>query len=145
MLTRTSQYAVRALIYLARHRTEGPIPGKRIAAGAGVPGKYASKVLSDLVRAGVLLATRGRSGGFVMARSPRQTRLIDVVSPFEQLEQGWPFGDMEGKDQVPVAVRNRWRGVSEARRRFFTQTSVHDVALKDTKRRPPAVRPRSRS
>ncbi len=51
MLSRTSEYALRALIHLAEHQTEWPIAGSRIAAAAGVPSKYLSKILGDLVRA----------------------------------------------------------------------------------------------
>ena len=50
MLTRTSEYAVLAMIYLAQHTDDWPIAGRKIAEATGIPRKYLAAVLGDLVR-----------------------------------------------------------------------------------------------
>ena len=64
MLSVTGEYALRAMVYLARNSESWPISGPRIAEAAGVPRKYLSSILADLVRSGLLEGTRGKSGGF---------------------------------------------------------------------------------
>lgn len=129
MLSLTGQYALRALIHLAQHVDEWPIAGKRIAQETGIPAKYLSKVLGDLVRARILESSRGIGGGFRMSRTPRQTRLIDVLAPFEQFD--WPrcpFGNRECSDQNPCQAHDRWKKVIEMEHGFLRKTSVLDVA-----------------
>ena len=133
MLTRTSEYALRAMIHLSQNPNEGFIPGGRIAAQTGVPRKYLSKILGDLVRAGVLEAAPGKSGGFRMTRSPKKVRLFEVLAPFEPVlanRRPCPFGNETCSDEDPCAGHDRWKRVRDAYRRFLDKTSVYDVAAK---------------
>ncbi len=137
MLSLTSEYALRAMTYLAKHQPDWPIPGKQIAEEADIPPKYLSKVLGDLVRAGLLEATRGKSGGFRMARPAREISLLEVLSPFERVERRLcPFGNDRCKDEDPCVAQEKWKQVSDAYRKFLERTSIHDVSVK--KRRDPS-------
>ena len=137
MLTRTSEYAIRAVIHLAQNPDEWPISGKCIAEQAGIPPKYLSKVLGDLVRVGVLVSTRGKGGGFGMMRSPRQTKLIDVLAPFEQFEQGrCPFGNQCCSDEYSCLAHSEWKKVMKVERDFLSKTTIYAVATGRTSTRP---------
>jgi len=131
MFSLTGEYALRAMIYLAQHEAQWPIPGKRIAAQSGIPAKYLSKILGDLVRAGVLRGTRGLGGGFRMVQGPRTTTLFDVLKPFETFtQQRCPFGNKECSDSDPCLAHDQWKKVLEAQLRFLQRTSVSDAAIK---------------
>lgn len=136
MLSRTSEYALRAVMYLAQHPDRWPIPGNQIAEEAEVPAKYLSKVLGDLVRNGVLASSRGKCGGFSMVRSPRKTYLIDVLTPFESFDQRrCPFGNSRCDDRNPCLAHDKWKRVISAEQDFLRKTTVHDVAVKGDKRK----------
>ena len=129
MLSRTSQYALRALIYLTQHEDEWPIPGTRIAREAGVPAKYLSKVLGDLVRSRVLDASPGRTGGFRLRRAPERTFLIEVLTPFEHFDRReCPFGNHTCSDARPCTAHHDWKKVVIAQKSFLSNTSLRDVA-----------------
>jgi Rrf2 family protein len=130
MLSRTSHYALRALICLTRDEAEWPISGVRLAREADIPAKYLSKVLGDLVRSGVLIASPGRTGGFRLRRSADQTRLVDVLAPFEHFERReCPFGNQECSDERPCNAHDAWKEVVAARQTFLRETTIHDVAF----------------
>ena len=132
MLTLTSEYALRAIIYLAQHADGSPISGTRIAVETGISRKYLSKVLSDLVRAGVLRASPGKGGGFGLNRPPKQIHLYEVFVPFEPVlsnRRPCPFGNEECSDEQPCLGHDRWKRVRETYSQFLHGTSVHDVAL----------------
>lgn len=132
MLSRTGEYALRAVVHLARHPDDWPIPGNRIAAATGVPAKYLSKILGDLVRNGVLSATPGKRGGFRMLRLPEETRLIDVLEPFEQFEKRrCPFHHTDCGDNNPCRMHDQWRRIEAAEREFLETKSVADVSAWD--------------
>ena len=71
MVSRTSQHALRAVLYLARRWSEGPVPVDTIAAALGAPRNYLSKTLNALTKAGVLRSARGPMGGFTLAVPPQ--------------------------------------------------------------------------
>ena len=82
-------HALRALTYLARHQGEGFVPAAEAIAGAkGLSGAFVRQALNALTRAGVVLAGRGPSGGFRLARPARRITLLDVVEAVQGPVQG---------------------------------------------------------
>ncbi len=137
MISRTGEYALRAMIFLARHREEWPISGPRVAREAGIPSKYLSSILADLVRAGLLEGTRGKSGGFRMTRKPGKIRLSEVVAPFEPVDAArkyCPFGNTVCSNKDPCAAHEQWTEVKASVARFLENMTLETVALKKSER-----------
>ena len=86
MLSQTAEYALRTVLYIAGHADEGPARAEEMAASLGIPRNYLSKTLHRLAQAGVLTSTRGRGGGFLLARRPEDIPLLAVVGLFDQIE-----------------------------------------------------------
>ena len=132
MLSKTGEYALRAMIHLTQHVDEWPISGARIAAQTRIPAKYLSKILGDLVRAGVLEAARGFGGGFRMVRSPDRVHLYEVLAPFESLlasSRTCPFASQRCSDRNPCLGHEAWKGVRDTFERFLRETSLFEVAV----------------
>lgn len=131
MLSRTSEYALRALIHLAQREKEWPISGVRIAGETGIPPKYLSKILGDLARSGVLESSPGKTGGFRLRRPAKEISLLEVLAPFEQFaRRRCPFGNLECSDVHPCRAHEQWNKVIETEQRFLTKTTVYDIALR---------------
>lgn len=131
MLSLTSEYALRALIYLAQHETDWPISASKVAKGTEIPPKYLSKILGDLVRDGVLEASRGKGGGFRMAHPPQKTSLLEVLEPFERFgRRRCPFQNKQCSDENPCGAHEQWKRVLESYQRFLRRTSIHSVVTK---------------
>lgn len=134
MLSQTSQYALRAVVFLAKRESEWPITGSRIAKETQIPAKYLSSILSDLVRTGVLTATPGPTGGFRLAEPAECIRLVEVLLPFEGDvlgRNGCPFGNDTCSEESPCVGHSRWKQVKESYIRFLQETSVRDVSIRD--------------
>ncbi|RJP36233.1 MAG: Rrf2 family transcriptional regulator [Phycisphaerales bacterium] len=132
MLSRTSEYALRAMVYLAQQAQDGPVPGRQIARDTGIPAKYLSAILSDLVRAGVLTSAPGKKGGFAMARPPDRIKLKSVLDPFESTlgpVRPCPFGNTTCNDRDPCAGHDRWKQVKDAYTRFLAETTLYEVSV----------------
>lgn len=82
-LTSRSEYALLALVYLARHREEGFIPAQVIAAAQGIPQKFLEQILLILKRARYLRSSKGKGGGFQLGRPPRSISLAEVIRLFD--------------------------------------------------------------
>lgn len=129
MLSQTSEYALRAVLYLAMHPDEAPVKLEQIADSLQVPRNYLSKTMHQLARAGVLASERGPHGGFRLSRAPEAVTLADVVAPFDpaRLARHCLLGEGECSDENACAVHYRWKLISEPMRTFFDDTTLADL------------------
>jgi len=129
VMTKSSEHALRALVFLAQREDQWPIPGREIAKGADIPAKYLQKILGDLTRTGVLESSPGRSGGFRLCRPSNRIPLLDVLKPFERSQADrCPFGNTVCSDRNPCRAHYGWKKVVEAERRFLQELTLGDVA-----------------
>ena len=138
MISRTSEYALRATIHLARHVDDWPIAGRKIAKETGIPRNYLAAILGDLVRAGVLESSPGTGGGFRLARPAKEIRLWEVLAPFEPIlanHRPCPFGKDVCSDDDPCDGHDQWKRVRETYERFLEKNSIYDIAFTHRKRR----------
>jgi Rrf2 family protein len=82
-LTKRGDYAVRAILALARTPGGTLLSVRRIAEEMAIPVRFLPQVMSTLVAAGLVEATTGRAGGYRLARSPDSITLLDVVEAAE--------------------------------------------------------------
>lgn len=146
MFSLTSEYALKAMVFLTQQGDGGPVPGRMIADALGIPRKYLSGILRDLVSAGVLAAAPGRTGGFRLARDPKDLRLADVLGPFERVmgaRPGCPFGNAVCDDEHPCAGHDLFSGLRSQITTFLNDTSLYDVSIRSRKVPKKTVRRRS--
>jgi Rrf2 family protein len=78
-ITRQADYAVRAVLHVARLPEGERAPTSEIANEQGVPLPFLAKIISQLAVAGIVDAMRGASGGVRLARSPEEITMLDVI------------------------------------------------------------------
>ena len=80
MLSNTSKYAIRAVIYLAVYATDDKRIGiKKIAEALDIPSPFLGKILQILVRRKLLSSTKGPNGGFGLGKDPNDITLYDII------------------------------------------------------------------
>lgn len=82
-LTKRADYAIRAVLALSRVDDGERMSARRIAADERVPDRFMPQVMRDLVRAGLVEGTVGRSGGYRLAKPSAEMSLLDVVEAVE--------------------------------------------------------------
>jgi len=82
-LTKRGDYAVRAMLALARAEGAGPLSVRRIAEEMAIPVRFLPQVMADLQRAHLVNASAGRSGGYRLARAASSVSLLDVIEAVE--------------------------------------------------------------
>lgn len=82
-LSRTVEYAVQAMVQLAEHHQETPIPCSRLASEGKMPERFLLQILRNLVTHGILFSTRGVEGGYALGRSPDQITLLEVIEAID--------------------------------------------------------------
>lgn len=129
MLSKTSEYALRAVLLLARQPRDELVRASDLADGLAVPANYLSKILHALSRAGVLVSERGRHGGFRLARPADRTSLADVIGQFDDVapQNLCLLGRSRCNDDQPCAAHGRWREVFGPVTDFFRDTMVAEL------------------
>lgn len=129
MLSSTAEYALRSVLYLARHARDRPVRVDEVAGALDVPRNYLSKTLHILAKRGVLVSTRGPRGGFVLASSPHELTLSAIVDPFDPVDarRTCLLGRARCSDVDPCTVHHRWRDIADQIAAFFRCTTVGEL------------------
>ncbi len=80
--TRRTDYAIRALLFLAQNR-EGRSKALEIAKAMDIPKGFLHQVLQELQRARLVVSQPSRQGGYALARSPERISLLEIVESME--------------------------------------------------------------
>lgn len=83
MVRRDTDYAMRALVYLAEHPDEGAVSVKTLADLGDIPIDYAYKVMRKLSEANITNSYMGAKGGFILGRAPENITLLDVIDAIQ--------------------------------------------------------------
>ena len=79
-LSTKGEYGLLAVIDLALHSLEAPVQSAQIAERQNIPKQYLDQLLLFLKKAGLIESSRGRQGGYQLARSASHINLLQVVA-----------------------------------------------------------------
>ncbi|MDP2290919.1 MAG: Rrf2 family transcriptional regulator [Actinomycetota bacterium] len=147
-------YACRALLSLALHDdAAGPTSVRDIAERTAIPQPYLEQILLALKGAGLVRSKRGVGGGYVLARTPAEIRISEILSavdgPISLGDFGEPHQDGACNHEGQCVLLAIWKTAGEHMRQLlegFTLQSVADAARgtspwPDTLVTPPLVEP----
>lgn len=82
-LSTRGRYGTRALLDIALHDEEGPVPLKDIARRQQISLSYLEHLITPLVGGGIVKSSRGIGGGISLAKSPEEIKLNEVLGLLE--------------------------------------------------------------
>ena len=82
-LSSRSEYALLALVHLARHAGNGFVSVQTIATAQGIPPKFLEQILLVLKLSKYLRSSKGKHGGFCLARPASKISLAEVIRLFD--------------------------------------------------------------
>lgn len=130
LLSKTTGYGIRALVYLAT-KTESELSGlQEIAEHEKIPAAYLGKILGDLRRHQILRSVKGIHGGYELSRSPETITLWDI---YEILDPAIDYPNcilgLEVCDsQNPCALHDTWLPLRNGYINLLKTTTIAEVA-----------------
>jgi len=82
-ITRQADYAMRAMIYLAKLEPNQRAATSQIADEQRIPPSFLAKIISQLSIAGLIHTSRGARGGVSLARTPDEVSILEVVEAID--------------------------------------------------------------
>ncbi|NCI51123.1 Rrf2 family transcriptional regulator [Sediminibacterium roseum] len=83
MLSKKTQYAFKALTFIAERKKDGPVLIAEIAKKKKIPLKFLENILLELRKAGLLESKKGKGGGYFFNVDPKDIRLAQVMRLIE--------------------------------------------------------------
>ncbi|HKT60933.1 MAG TPA: Rrf2 family transcriptional regulator [Gemmatimonadales bacterium] len=83
MLSKRAKYAIKALLALAEHGRDEPVRIADLARDEHIPAKFLELILLVLKHQGVLQSRKGKGGGYLLARDPKDIYLGQIVRMFD--------------------------------------------------------------
>ena len=131
MISTKGRYALRVLIDMAEHQTDGYIPLKEIAKRQGISEKYLENILKVLVQNGFLEGLRGKGGGYRLTRSPDQHTVGEIL----MLTEGSlaPVSCLTPNATPCSRMANcrtyeMWKGLDDLIEDYFSHITIADLA-----------------
>ena len=84
LITRATEYAIRAILYLAKQPPNEIVLKKDICKTQDITPAFLTKILQPLIKEGIVGSQRGVGGGFYLIKSPEEISLLDIV----QVQEG---------------------------------------------------------
>ena len=130
VLSRTSQYAIQALIYIATQPPGEPVLNRDIAERLNVPAAYLAKILQSLCKHGLLDSFRGRLGGFCLREGMHKTTLMQVLLLTEgpDFTKNCILGLKECSDETACPMHFKWKPVKNKIIAMMNEMALDDLA-----------------
>ena len=134
LTTRTTD-GIKAMVDLALHEGQGPIPVAAIAKRQGIPGDCLGQLLHRLRRAALVTAARGVHGGYALSRPPAQISVADLVQVFETRPAGRARPSaLEAGQATDQATRLVWTRIEGAITTALATTTLAELAAEARRR-----------
>ena len=134
MLSKKVKYALKAVLYMARHYDERRIIVSEISNKEYIPYKFLEKILLELKSRGILESKIGRDGGYRLTRSPDKIMMGEIVRLMEGKIAPIPCASsaayercFDCEDEKKCEIRRIMKLVRDAMVKILDHTSLVDA------------------
>ena len=130
MISTKSRYGLRFLIDIAGHGEKSFVPLKDVAERQGISEKYLEIIVKEMVKGGLIVALRGKGGGYRLSRPPEEYNIRDIVmlmegsmAPVACLEEG--AESCPRREVCPTLPL--WRGLDNVISEYLGRFTLKDL------------------
>jgi len=130
ILSRTSQYAIQALIFVATQPRGVPVLIRTIAEHLDVPLPYLAKIMQNLSRGKLIDSFRGRQGGVCLCEGGENTDLMQILTLIEGpgLTENCVLGLKVCKDETACPMHTQWQPIKSRIVKLLTRQTLGKLA-----------------
>ncbi|MBI4905400.1 MAG: Rrf2 family transcriptional regulator [Acidobacteria bacterium] len=143
IFSKSSEYAIRAFLYLADREPGKLVMAKQIADEAGLPAHFLAKLLQQLARKGLVKSNKGPSGGFTLGMPAKEITLFRIVEAVEGVETSTEPQAVNGNGDSHSLTQDGWIEVRSRIVDYLERTSlasIHRTVATTKKKKVAAVR-----
>lgn len=128
LYSKTTEYAIRALSYLASKEDKAPATIMEVNKETGVPQAYIAKIFQCLVRAGILESRSGPGGGYYLRVDAAKLTVLRIMQAVDDVSESplsnCMMGQAQCNDKNPCSVHHIWK---KARQEMYEKLAVETI------------------
>jgi Rrf2 family protein len=134
-LSKSSQYAIRILTYMTKYQDLQLLKATDLSEALSIPYKFLTKIMTEIVKSGLVISTRGREGGYSFAKPPSEIIISEILDIFhdairdEQCVLGIGFCDNVCK----CALHDQWMEPKLLLQKMFRESTLEAIAQQGSK------------
>jgi Rrf2 family protein len=125
-----SDYAIRAMAELASAYDQGAVKAEEIATAQDIPLNFLLGILRELRNGHLVRSVRGREGGYLLSRPPKEIALADVIRVVDG-----PLANVRDLSLSEISypgaaagLRDVWMAVRGSLREVLENVTIDDLA-----------------
>lgn len=132
IFSKKCEYGMQAILYLAAQERGTLVSADDISKVLKIPKEFISKILQSLRESGLISSTKGKLGGFSLAKDPSRIKLIDVVAAIDGLDMfnSCVLGFPQCSPTHPCPVHETWGTLRNQTYDMLTQETVDKLKQK---------------
>jgi Rrf2 family protein len=127
MFSKSSTYAIRAVLYLGKNSTqEHKVSVDTIAEKIGIPREFLAKILQQLTKHKLVVSAKGRNGGFYLSDNQKKSSLLKVIQCFDgpDIFKNCILGLEECSDSHPCPYHDSFKLYRSSLRKTLSEETV---------------------
>lgn len=127
-LTSKGRYAVTAMLDVALHSQEGPVPLADISERQGISLSYLEQLFSRLRKHGLVASVRGPGGGYLLGKDMSDIAVGTVITAVDESVDATRCQDKEGcQGGERCLTHTLWRDLSERISEFLNNITLAEL------------------
>lgn len=134
-LSNTSKYTIRILAYMVNHKDAALISAKELSENLGIPYKFLTKIMTELVKVGFIESIRGREGGYKFLRQASEITVGDILVLFNDSikDEECILGIGSCNAKKKCALHDQWIKSKVQLQNMFRESTIESIAGEGSK------------
>ena len=128
---KSEQYALRAILELAKFKGKGPMKISEIAAAQAIPLRFLEVIMAELKPSGLVASKRGYYGGYTLLRHPSEITVGDLFRFLDDAQSQDRCNACDARENCPLhgdcAFMPMWDRVQDAIYNVYDKTTIQDL------------------
>jgi Rrf2 family transcriptional regulator, iron-sulfur cluster assembly transcription factor len=129
--SKACELGIQAVLFLSTKEKE-VYNAEEVSKQVKVPKEFVSKVLQTLTSSGIVGSKKGKNGGFYLAKTPSQIKLIDIVEAIDGLGsfKSCLIGFPDCSSETPCPIHEKWGKLREEAYKMLSKETLEHLKEK---------------
>ncbi|TWP29049.1 Rrf2 family transcriptional regulator [Apibacter muscae] len=130
MFSKTSEYAIKIMIYLSsKNHKDNYSQVKEISQALETPEPFTAKILQQLAKVGLLISMKGKNGGFALGKDSSEIKILDIVIAIDGSKSvtRCVLGLSDCSNEDPCPLHHKYYKIKEQIKKDVLETNLKDI------------------
>lgn len=130
IFSKKCEIALQTVLYLATEGKNQLFNAQQVSYKVKQPKEFVSKVLQTLTSSGIIGSKKGKNGGFFLAKSAKDVRLIDIVESIDGLGvfNNCVLGFPGCSSDKPCPVHDKWGTLRDQAYKMLSEETLEELS-----------------